>query len=90
MKLKSLILSLFIITTLASSVMPSNIALKNDTLGTKISTIQYQLKAAKADSDIFEDGIMPWINLENTGKQIDSLLEPDEIVLPFLYPRGLS
>ncbi len=82
MKFKALTLFLFIIIA-ANTARAKHADNHPDTLGAKISTIQYKLKVAKADSDIFENGIMPWISLEHPGKQIDSLIDADEIVLPF-------
>jgi hypothetical protein len=86
MKIKTLILFLFILIganrSRSAEARPKT-ADKADTLGVKIATIQYKLKAAKADSGLFEDGIMPWISLEKPDKQVDSLIDADEIVLPF-------
>jgi hypothetical protein len=54
-----------------------------DSLGIKISTVSYKVKATPTDSADFENGIIPWINLENTTKEIDRLIDGEEIVLPF-------
>ena len=45
------------------------------------SEIYYQLVARKEDADIFEDGIEPWISLENPQKDLARLQKPNEIVL---------
>ncbi|MFI5138275.1 MAG: hypothetical protein ACHQIM_10655 [Sphingobacteriales bacterium] len=54
-----------------------------ETTNTYISKIEFKLHADKEDSATFADGIEPWINLDTPNKQIDSLIDPDEIVLPF-------
>jgi hypothetical protein len=54
-----------------------------DSLGVLISKIDFNLKATKEDLKIFEDGIVPWISINKTGKTIDSLIQADKIVLPF-------
>ena len=56
---------------------------QTDSLGVLISKIDFKLKATKEDLDIFEDGIVPWININNPAKNIDSLIKPDEVVLLF-------
>ncbi len=54
-----------------------------DSLGVLISKIEFKQKATKEDLKIFDDGIVPWISINEPGKYIDSLIQPDEIVLPF-------
>lgn len=54
-----------------------------DASGNYISKIEFKLHANKEDHDIFPDGIEPWINLDTPNKQIDSLIDPDAIVLPY-------
>ncbi|MDP9082101.1 MAG: hypothetical protein M3O71_32195 [Bacteroidota bacterium] len=54
-----------------------------DTTGVLISKIEFELKATQEDLKIFEDGIVPWISIENPSNGIDSLIDADEIVLPF-------
>jgi hypothetical protein len=54
-----------------------------DSLGVLISKIDFNLKATKEDLKIFDDGIIPWISINKPGKNIDSLIGADEIVLPF-------
>lgn len=36
----------------------------------------------KEDLEIFEDGIIPWVSIKNPDKEIENLLEKNEIVLP--------
>ncbi len=54
-----------------------------DTLGQFIATIDFEVKAAKEDLESFEDGIVPWISLEESEKEIQRLIKPDEIVLAY-------
>jgi hypothetical protein len=54
-----------------------------DSLGVRISTIEYKVKAKQEDAKDFDNGIMPWVSLDDPGKQLDSLIDADEIVLPF-------
>ncbi|WP_121808925.1 hypothetical protein [Mucilaginibacter kameinonensis] len=61
----------------------ANAAGITDTLGTKIQTINYQLKASGEDTATLEDGLMPWISLDHPEKQIDSLIGANEVVLPY-------
>ncbi|OCX52378.1 hypothetical protein BEL04_12980 [Mucilaginibacter sp. PPCGB 2223] len=52
----------------------------SDTLGVLIKKIRFRVKALKDDT-IFKDGIMPWIDIENPEKEIDRLLDADEIII---------
>jgi hypothetical protein len=54
-----------------------------DTLGVKISTIKYNVKALPEDAGDFDNGIIPWVNLENPGKELNRLVDSDEVVLAF-------
>ncbi|MEO7306306.1 MAG: hypothetical protein ABIR78_06920 [Ferruginibacter sp.] len=54
-----------------------------DPLGQRISTIEIKLKATKEELETFEDGVVPWINMEETNKEIIRLIDPDKIVLPY-------
>ena len=47
--------------------------------GNLISSIQIHIKAEKEDADLFEEGKIPWINLEKP--QLEKLYDADEIVL---------
>lgn len=55
----------------------------DDTLGPVVSTIEFKLKAKKEDLKIFEDGFIPWVSLDHPEKDISSLINPDETVLPY-------
>jgi len=50
---------------------------------TSISKIDFKLHASKADPDVFPNGIVPWINIDSPKKQIDSLINADELILLF-------
>lgn len=54
-----------------------------DTIGSLISTIDFKLKANKDERESFDDGIVPWINIEKPNQRIDSLIDADEVVLSF-------
>lgn len=54
-----------------------------DNLGNLISTIEFKVRAIKEDLQIFDDGIVPWISLEEPEKEIKRLIDPDKIVLPY-------
>lgn len=54
-----------------------------DTPGVLFATIEFKIKATKEDLEIFEDGIVPWISLQEPNKEIDRLIKADEIVLPY-------
>lgn len=53
-----------------------------DTLGVLVSKIEFKLKATKEELETFEDGVVPWISLDNPNRKIDSLVDADE-VMPF-------
>jgi len=48
-----------------------------------ITTVEFKIKGTKEDMDTFGDGIVPWISLEKTDKEINRLIDPDEIVFPY-------
>lgn len=54
-----------------------------DTLGPVLFTIAFKLKATGEDLKTFEDGFIPWINIENPKAELDNLIEADKIILPF-------
>ena len=54
---------------------------KIDSLGTIISTIDFKIKATGEDLKIFDDGIIPWISLDNPDKEIGKLIDADKIIL---------
>ncbi len=49
--------------------------------GKVIGEIQFNLKATEEQKKDWEDGIIPWISLENTSSQINQLINADEIVI---------
>jgi hypothetical protein len=54
-----------------------------DTLGHKISTVNFSVKAVGEDLKIYEDGMIPSINLDNPKKRIKNLADRDEMVIPY-------
>ena len=52
-------------------------------LGQKISIIAFRTKATKEERKDFEDGIVPWINLDSPEIRIANLIEADVIVIPY-------
>jgi hypothetical protein len=46
-----------------------------------VGNIKFELKTTKEEKETFEDGIVPWVNINDPKKQLDSLLSADEIVL---------
>jgi hypothetical protein len=53
---------------------------END-LGELIATIQIGVKANKEELKDFQDGIIPWISIENPEKDIDKLIDAEKIVI---------
>ncbi|MBA4318634.1 MAG: hypothetical protein C0412_09550 [Flavobacterium sp.] len=54
-----------------------------DNLGTLISTIEFGIKATGDELKDFEDGVIPWISIENPENEIDKLIDSDKIVIPY-------
>lgn len=52
-------------------------------LGIVLTTIEFKVKATQEELEIFEDGIVPWISLEEPEKEIHRLIDTDKAVLPF-------
>jgi len=52
----------------------------NDTLGVLVKKISFKVKALKEDT-IFKDGIMPWVDIESPEKEINRLIDADEIII---------
>ena len=48
-----------------------------------ITTLEFGIKANKEEIKDFEDGIIPWISIENPESEIDKLIDSDEIVIPY-------
>ena len=53
----------------------------SDNLGELISTIEFGIKADKEQLKDFEDGIIPWISIENPENEIEKLIDADKIVI---------
>ncbi|OXA86613.1 hypothetical protein [Flavobacterium hercynium] len=51
-------------------------------LGNLISTIQIGVKANKEQLQDFENGIVPWISIENPEAEISQLIEAESIIVP--------
>ena len=56
---------------------------KQNNLGTLIATIEFGVQASEDELEDFEDGIIPWISIENPEGQIDKLIDSDVIVIPY-------
>lgn len=56
---------------------------KQNNLGTLIAKIEFEVQATEEESKDFEDGIIPWISIENPENEIDKLINSDEIVIPY-------
>jgi hypothetical protein len=52
-----------------------------DSIGLLISTIEFKRKANQEEKVTFENGIVPWVSINNP--ELEMLVNPDEIVLPF-------
>jgi predicted P-loop ATPase/GTPase len=52
-------------------------------LGNLISTIEFGIKATGDELKDFQDGVIPWISLENPQSEIDKLIDADKIVIPY-------
>lgn len=48
---------------------------------TYISSIEFELHATKEDMKYFEDGIVPWISIENPEAELDRLIDADKLVI---------
>jgi hypothetical protein len=46
-----------------------------------ITTIEFGVKAEPEDAKDFEDGIIPWINIEKPENQINRLIDADKVVI---------
>lgn len=51
-------------------------------LGNLVSTIQIGIKANKEQLQDFENGIVPWISIENPEAEISQLIEAESIIVP--------
>jgi hypothetical protein len=48
-----------------------------------ITTIEFGVKAEPEDAKDFEDGIIPWINIEKPENQINRLIDADKVVITY-------
>lgn len=56
---------------------------KQNNLGTLIATIEFGVQASEDELEDFEDGIIPWISIENPESEMDRLIDSNEIVIPY-------
>lgn len=56
---------------------------QTDDPGNLISTISFSAKAPSESEDEYADGIIPWISIESPKNDLEGLIEPDEIVIPY-------
>jgi hypothetical protein len=54
-----------------------------DGTSTLVSKIEFKVKGSKSDTDVFKDRIIPWISIADPGKEIDSLIDANEVVTQF-------
>jgi hypothetical protein len=52
-------------------------------LGVLLINIDFRLKATSEERKIFEDGIVPWISLDDPAKEISRLVDPDKLAIPY-------
>lgn len=50
-------------------------------IGVLLNTVDFKVKATSKELEIFKEGIVPWISLEEPLKEIDRLIDPDKTVL---------
>lgn len=46
-----------------------------------LEVINFEVRVDKEDKEIFKDGIVPWISIENPQKEINRLIDADKIVI---------
>jgi hypothetical protein len=51
--------------------------------GELITTVEFGIKANKEEIKDFEDGIIPWISIEEPEDQIDRLIDADKVVITY-------
>jgi hypothetical protein len=54
-----------------------------DTLGPIIFTIEFKIKASGEDLKTFEDGFIPWVNIDNPKLQLEKMVDVDKTILPY-------
>jgi len=52
-----------------------------DTSGVLVGNIKFGFKATEEEKETFDDGIVPWVKIADPKKQLDSLINGDEIVI---------
>lgn len=52
-----------------------------DSLGEYAYSVSFEVKAEAEDLEVFEDGIVPWVSIEDPGKDMDRLVDPDQVVV---------
>lgn len=53
----------------------------NDNLGELVAIINIELKAPKEEEMDFENGILPWINIEYAKEDLDYLIDGDKVII---------
>ena len=48
-----------------------------------IATVEFGIKANKEELNDFEDGIIPWISIENPEDEINRLIDADKVVISY-------
>lgn len=56
---------------------------QTDNLGNLISTISFSVKAPSESENEYANDIIPWISIESPENDLENLIEPDKIVLPY-------
>ena len=90
-KYKAILLTLLLILVLISFFRHGRVVNKenadfpeqSDKIGELISSIEFQVKVSQEDKASFEGGLAPWISLDEPEKDIDSLIDADDIVLRY-------
>ena len=54
-----------------------------DQFGILISKADFRLLASREESKDFKDGVVPWISIDNPDKEIDRLIDKDQIIIPY-------
>jgi hypothetical protein len=66
-----------------NSIGQTNGSTEIDTFGSIISTIDFTVKASGDDLIDFEEGVIPWISIDNPKSKINNLIDADSIVLDY-------
>ena len=94
MKIIQIVLALFLFTSCNQKASEEKAKLEIEALNIKeqqsnaqnnpgelITTLEFKIKANKEEIKDFEDGIIPWINIEKPEDQIDRLIDADKVVI---------